>query len=115
MEPRAAATPRPPYYCVIFTSRRKKHIEDDYGDASARMLELASGMPGFLGIESARDPEGIGITVSYWESEEAIKNWREHAEHLMVQRMGRDRFYEWYESRVGKVERATSFRSGGSG
>src|SRR5262249_16000731 len=111
MDPQAAATPEPPYYCVIFTSRGKRGIEDDYGDASVRMLELASGMPGFLGIESARNNEGFGITVSYWESEEAIKNWRTHAEHLVVQKMGRDQFYEWYESRVGKVERAVSFKS----
>jgi heme-degrading monooxygenase HmoA len=111
MDPRAAATPQPPYYCVIFTSRRKPGIDDDYGDASARMLELAQTMPGYLGIESARGADGLGITVSYWESEAAIKNWREHAEHLVVQRMGRESFYEWYESRVGKVERAVSFRS----
>jgi heme-degrading monooxygenase HmoA len=109
--PSAATTPKPPYYCVIFTSRRKQNIEDDYGDASARMLELATSMPGFLGIESARDPQGIGITVSYWESEAAIKNWREHAEHVVVQRKGRESFYEWYESRVGRIERSTSFKS----
>ena len=107
-----ANTPKPPYYAVIFTSRRKPGIEDDYGDASARMLELGSGMPGFLGIESARNADGLGITVSYWESEEAIKNWRQHAEHLVVQKMGRENFYEWYESRVGKIERAVSFKSG---
>jgi heme-degrading monooxygenase HmoA len=111
MEPQGATTPKPPYYCVIFTSRRKENIEDDYGSASDRMLELASGMPGFLGIESARGADGLGITVSYWESEEAIKNWRVHAEHVVTQRMGREKFYEWYESRVGKIERAVSFRS----
>ena len=69
-------------------------------------------MPGFLGIESARNADGLGITVSYWESEEAIKNWRQHAEHLVVQKMGRENFYEWYESHVGKIERAVSFKSG---
>lgn len=111
MDPMAAVTPEPPYYCVIFTSRRKPGIEDDYGDVSARMAELAQTMPGYLGIESARGADGLGITVSYWESEAAIKNWREHAEHLVVQRMGREKFYEWYESRVGKVERAVSFPS----
>jgi len=97
---------------VIFTSRRKPRIEDDYGDASARMMELGTKMPGFLGIESARNAEGFGITVSYWESEEAIKNWRTHAEHVEVQKRGRADFYEWYESRVGRIERAVSFKSG---
>ncbi len=106
-----ARTPKPPYYAVIFTSRRKPGIEDDYGDAAARMHELAQTMPGYLGIESARNAEGFGITVSYWESEEAIKNWRTHAEHLVIQKKGRSDFYEWYESRVGKIERAVSFKA----
>jgi len=113
MEERAAKTPEPPYYCVIFTSRKRPDLGNDYGDAAARMHELAREMPGYLGIESARDAEGVGITVSYWESEETIRNWREHAEHRVVQKLGRERFYEWYESRVGKIERAVSFRSKG--
>ena len=110
--PNGATTPKPPYYCVIFTSRRKPGIDDDYGEASERMMELGTKMPGFLGIESARNNEGFGITVSYWESEEAIRNWREHAEHRVVQRKGRENFYEWYESRVGRIERAVSFKAG---
>ena len=111
MEPQAARTPPPPYYCVIFTSRRKEGAVDEYAETSERMLELAKTMPGYLGYESARGADGLGITVSYWESEAAIKNWRQHAEHLATQRKGREKFYEWYESRVGKIERAVSFRS----
>ena len=110
MDPRAARTPEPPYYCVVFTSGRCAGHDADYGETSARMVELASTMPGFLGVESARDAEGVGLTVSYWESEEAIRVWREHAEHRVAQRAGRDRFYQWYELRVCRVERATSFR-----
>ena len=112
MDPRPPAiTPRPPYYCVVFTSRRTKMHEDEYYQATERMVALAQTIPGYLGMESARDAEGVGITVSYWESEEAIRDWRENAEHLVVQRMGRDRFYDWYEIRVARVERATSFRN----
>jgi heme-degrading monooxygenase HmoA len=44
-----------------------------------RMAELAAQQPGYLGMESAR--EGLGITVSYWESLEAIRNWKQNAEH----------------------------------
>jgi heme-degrading monooxygenase HmoA len=110
MDPRAAATLEPPYYCVIFTSRRAGGHDEEYGRASQRMNELARTMPGFLGVESARDSEGVGITVSYWASEEAIRNWREHAEHRVVQKAGRDRFYQWYELRVCRVERARAFR-----
>lgn len=110
MDPRAATTPDPPYWCVVFTSRRTEPHAEEYAAMSQRMVELARTMPGFLGMESARDGDGVGITVSYWESEEAIRHWRDHAEHRVAQKAGRDRFYTWYELRVCRVERAYSFQ-----
>ena len=70
------------------------------------MEQLAAGRPGYLGIESARDGAGFGITVSYWSSAEAIRAWRDDAEHAMVRRHGREHWYEHYELRVASVERA---------
>ncbi len=103
-----ATTPEPPYYAVIFTSLQTDDV-DGYGDTSARMIELAAQQPGFLGVESARGADGLGITVSYWESEEAIANWRKHAEHRVAQEQGRARFYSEFVTRVAKVERARRF------
>jgi heme-degrading monooxygenase HmoA len=73
-----------------------------------RMVTLASAQPGFLGIESARDADGFGITVSYWSSPEAIKAWKEHADHVVAQETGINSWYEHYELRVARVERAYS-------
>ena len=97
-----ANTPKPPYYAVIFTSLR---TGDDAGyDAMAqRMEELAAQQPGFLGVESARD--GLGITVSYWESEAAIAAWKRNAEHLVAQERGQREWYSAYRTRVCRVER----------
>ena len=103
-----ARTPEPPYYAVIFTSTRTDDVSG-YDEAAQRMVELARQQPGFLGVESARGADGLGITVSYWESEEAIANWRRHAEHSEVQRTGRERWYAEFFTRVAKVERARSF------
>jgi heme-degrading monooxygenase HmoA len=103
-----AATPEPPYYAVIFTSLRTEDI-DGYGDTSETMIELASQQPGFLGVESARGEDGLGITVSYWESEEAIANWRKHAEHRIAQQNGLARWYSEFVTRVAKVERQRTF------
>ncbi len=68
-----------------------------------RMMELAEQQPGFLGAESVRD--GLGITVSYWESLEAIRNWKRHAEHLVAQQKGREIWYAEYKTRICRVER----------
>jgi heme-degrading monooxygenase HmoA len=104
-----ASTPEPPYYAVIFTSTTTGDSVG-YAEAADRMNELAAEMPGFLGVESARDAD-VGITVSYWESEGAIAAWKAHAEHTVVRETGRTRWYAAYELRVARVERAYGFSS----
>lgn len=108
-EARFAKTPQPPYWAVIFTNQRSA-TDAGYADMAARMVELAAQQPGFLGAESTRDAEGVGITVSYWESEQAIADWKANAEHQIAQRMGRADWYAGFEVRVARVERAYSMR-----
>ncbi|WP_217703365.1 antibiotic biosynthesis monooxygenase family protein [Flavobacterium agri] len=93
-------------YAVIFTSIRTNQ-NDGYSDMADRMVELAKQQPGFIDVESARNE--IGITVSYWESLDAIKAWKQNTEHLFAQRKGRDVWYESYKVRIAKVEREYSF------
>lgn len=102
-----AKTPNPPYYAVIFSSQRTDG-ENGYGKMAEKMVELASQQEGFLGVESARD-EGLGITVSYWESLEAIQNWKENAAHLVAQARGKSEWYKQFALRVAKVERDSFF------
>lgn len=101
-----AKTPPPPYYAVIFTTVRTE-TDAGYEATAQRMLELAAQQPGFLGEESAR--HGLGITISYWASLDAIQNWKEHAEHLIAQEMGRDLWYSAYKTRICRVERDYGF------
>ena len=97
-----AQTPEPPYYAVIFSSLRTD-ADNGYAEMAECMVQLASAQPGFLGVESARD--GLGITVSYWDSLDAIKNWKRHAEHQEAQRLGRQQWYSRFRVRIAKVER----------
>jgi heme-degrading monooxygenase HmoA len=97
----------PPYYAVIFSSLRTPE-DRGYGAMADRMLELATQQPGYLGAESARDPAGFGITVSYWLSMESISDWKANAEHKIAQESGRRDWYAHYELRIARVERAYS-------
>ncbi len=101
-----ANTPSPPYYAVIFTSL-KTDSPDGYDSMSNRMVELAMLQPGYLGHESARD--GIGITVSYWQSLDSIKQWKQNTEHLFAQQQGRNKWYSHYKTRICLVERDYGF------
>ena len=83
-------------------------MDEGYGAMAERMVELAAQQPGFLGVESARDASGFGITVSYWTSEEAIAAWKANAQHRVAQAGGNKKWYEHFETRVARVERAYS-------
>ena len=104
-----AKLPEPPYYSVIFSSQRTPG-ENGYGHMADRMVELASGQPGYLGVESVRGTDGFGITVSYWASLEAIAAWRSHAEHRIAQETGKVLWYAHYELRIARVERSYGTR-----
>jgi heme-degrading monooxygenase HmoA len=97
-----------PYYAVIFASVQTENIEG-YTDMADSMETLAKQQPGFLGIESARND--IGITVSYWQSLESIKKWKENLDHLTAQKKGREQWYSYYKVRVCKVERDYEFNA----
>jgi len=100
-----ARTPEPPYYAVIFTSLRTEG-DRGYGAMADRMLELAAQQPGYLGIESARGANGLGITVSYWRDEASILAWKRNTEHQQAQKGGQQTWYADYQVRIAKVERA---------
>ena len=102
-----AQTPPPPYYAVIFTSLRTEG-DDGYEAMADLMVALAKQQHGYLGIESARD--GLGITVSYWASQEAILAWKAEVKHAAAQRLGREKWYEQYKVRVCLVERDYGFQ-----
>ncbi len=94
----------PPYYAVIFSSRRTEG-DDGYAEVAEQMDEKARQYEGYLGIESVRDESGFGITVSYWRSEEDFKKWKQDQEHLAAQEKGKTTWYQDYRVRIAKVER----------
>ncbi len=101
----------PPYYAVIFTSQTTG-VSTDYGRTADRMVELAAQQPGYLGVESVRDADGMGITVSYWRDLESIRAWRAHGEHTLARERGRAEWYSGYRLRIARVEREYSWSSG---
>lgn len=104
-----------PYYAVIFTSTLTDDTEG-YSEMGQKMEDLAKTQDGFLGIDSAREATsnalsaGVGITVSYWESLEAIKAWKQNSEHIIAQQKGHNQWYSWYNTRICKVEREYEFK-----
>ena len=101
-----ASTPEPPYYAVVFTSRRSSADDEGYGRMAEAMAALAARQPGYLGMESVRGADGVGVTVAYFTDSESIRAWKQQEDHLAAQRLGREHWYDAYSIRVCRVERA---------
>lgn len=98
-----------PYYAVIFTSQLSQD-QTDYNDVAKEMEKLAKQQPGFIDVESVRDSSGLGITISYWESLEAIRHWKENIAHTAAKKRGREQWYEHFHMRICLVEKEYDFR-----
>jgi heme-degrading monooxygenase HmoA len=101
--------PEPPYYAVIFSSRRTDQDETAYQAMAALMESLASEQQGYLGFESVRDASGKGISVSYWTDLESIRIWRQQLQHQQAQQLGKEKWYQHYRVHVTRVERTYTF------
>lgn len=101
-----ANTPEPPYFAVIFSSVLNEDTEE-YQAVSLELEELAKENPGFLGFEAARSD--LGIFISYWKDLDSIKEWKEVSAHRLAQTRGRKEWYQSFQVRIAKVERAYGF------
>jgi heme-degrading monooxygenase HmoA len=91
---------------VIFVSRRNGVDAAGYDAAAAAMDALAAAHPGYRGVDSVRDADGVGITISYWADTESAQAWRDHPDHVAIRERGRARWYDWYRVTVTTTTRA---------
>jgi len=100
----------PPHarYAVIFKSKPAK-LDQDFHDTSDQLDALVLSQPGFLGMDSVHDAEGVGITISYWESLEAIRAWKAHPLHQTAQRKGHERWFASYQIEIVEIHRQYQF------
>ena len=85
---------------VVFRSRLNEGVDAEYEPEAARMVELVSSMPGFLGIKTFAADDGERVSVIDFDSLEAEQAWRDHPEHLKTQQRGREEFYTGYRIQV---------------
>jgi heme-degrading monooxygenase HmoA len=82
----------------------------EYEETGARMVELVSGMPGFLGMDYA-EVEGGELVIARFESHEALDAWRNLPEHKAAQQRGRERFFAHYRIEVCEPVRSYEFEA----
>ena len=101
---------------VLFETRlRPGVVMSEYEATAARMMELASHMPGFVSFRYFTSPEGSELAVVQFESEGTLAAWRDHPEHVKVQEEGREKFFASYRVQVCSLVREYGLPPSGAG
>ena len=90
-------------FVVIFRAQAKA-LDAEYSAMAAQMRDLALTQFGCLDFTAATEGDQE-IAVSYWPDEASIRAWRQHTDHLLAQRLGRERWYARYSVEVAEVKR----------
>lgn len=90
---------------IVFRSRLDPEHVTAYHEMAARMRALAEGMPGFISFKTFNADDGERVSVIEFESEDALRAWREHPEHREAQQLGRSMFYAEYQIQVCSILR----------
>ncbi|HAA13716.1 MAG TPA: antibiotic biosynthesis monooxygenase [Cytophagales bacterium] len=92
---------------VIFEVEPTSGKKQAYLDLAAELKSELVTIPGFISIErfqSLTHPEKV-LSLSFWESEDAIRQWRNLTMHRSAQAQGRAGIFKDYRLRVAQVLR----------
>ena len=97
---------------TVFRSRLRSEGIDEYEPVAAEMFALAHTMPGLVDVKSFTADDGERVTLVTFADAETQRAWREHPDHRLAQRAGRDRFYAEYSIQVCDCTRVRTFTCG---
>lgn len=94
---------------VVFRSRLQDEVPDSFEALRERMMEIAKSMPGFISYKVYSNEDGERVSIHEWETEDHLKAWREHPEHVEAQNLGKTDYYSEYKLYVLNNPRESSF------
>jgi heme-degrading monooxygenase HmoA len=93
-------------YAVIFRAELNE-LDDNYSATAARMRERAMSTYGCTEFVSVMEGSQE-IAISYWRTLDEIHRWKQDAEHVAAQKLGRSRWYKSYHVQVVEIVRESS-------
>ena len=90
-------------YAVIFKAETGE-LDEVYFEKAKRLRELAETKYGCREFISFNEGNRE-LSISYWDTLEQINHWKQDAEHIKAQEMGRRKWYRRYRIQVVEILR----------
>ncbi len=94
---------------VLFWSRLTSEAGEDYSSMAAEMIERARGTPGFVDFKSWKSEDGERLSVIHWQDAATMRLWATDARHRLAQKLGREKWYQYFRLEIADVTRAWGF------
>ena len=101
---------------VIFEVEMNPGRDQDYFELAGSLRPELEAIDGFVSVERFQSVanEGKYVSVSFWRDEEAIRTWREHAEHRLARGQGKREIFSDFRIRVAEVVRDYTMADSGA-
>jgi heme-degrading monooxygenase HmoA len=94
---------------VVFRSRLNPEHQAEYSQWAARMSMLAKTIPGHVSHKGFTAEDGERVTIVEFDTEEAMRAWATHPEHLEAKKKGRGSFFAEYKVQICQMQRESVF------
>lgn len=92
---------------VLFEVMPYKNKKEEYFEIAAQLNKKLQSINGFISVERFESVNSPGkfLSLSFWENENSITEWRNTNNHRAAQQKGRSQIFKSYRIRVASVVR----------
>jgi len=94
---------------TVFRSRLNPEHQTEYMEWASRMGVLAKEIPGYVSHKGFTAQDGERVTIVEFETQEGMRAWATHPEHVAAKKLGRSRFFSEYSVKVCHLQRDSVF------
>lgn len=85
---------------VVFRNYPRPEAAAEYKETAQRVAPLAMAVPGYISHKAFVAEDGERLTVAEYESEDALRAWSRHPDHVEAKRLGQQKFYSSYKVQI---------------
>jgi heme-degrading monooxygenase HmoA len=96
---------------IVFRSRLRPELRDEYVALADQLSALARTMPGYISHKGFFAEDGERVTIVEFEHAEGLRAWRRHPQHVEAIKLAREKYYVEYSVQVCTLDRESKFKA----
>ncbi len=96
---------------AVLRTRLNLDAQEEYKTWATRMSTLVKDIPGYVAHKGFTAEDGERVTIAEFSSDEGMRAWATHPDHVAAKKKGRDLFFTDYRVQICTVTRDSADRA----